>query len=797
MADNLSSEDIRKISEAAEAFARLSNELNPLTEKSQQLAKQAEKSKQALEKFAGSVADSAVSASKALVSVKDGAGKYASSMDNLGNAVIELGSNFGALGKITTVVIGGFLKLAGSSLKQNEALAKSYKSLSEFGSIGQNFREILGDMQGAGFAIQENAEEYINALKKAAPGLATFAGTVNDGRDALNKTFKVTLNTSEKQLERFGISSEEAFKRTSSYMTQLSLSSNKNKMSNEDLSKASVKYMEALTGLADLTGQSRDEAEKAREAQMTDLRFQLHLREMRASGNAEEMRQAERTQDLVNATQLRYGKEAAEGLKSMLVNNGRLVDDAGAKFYQLFGNKGFGNFTKVIKSSGDFVDDFAGAMKDNVPILNQRFKTFRDTLKTGNDAGVDFGLNIDTLGGLVGSEILDREKLRKDMASVRSGEKTAEVDANTERKRIERESRNSFELLEFNVARIAVPAVNFFAKTTNSVGQGFANMLYKIGGPDLRSAFKSLNSFEDAVEESSKQQEKLNKLNVDKEKIEKELTRLEEARAKAIQNQREGKGGRGGTSTKQYDDLIEQQKRKLSEKQGEIGNVNSAMKQADLSRQSTLSQQQTEVNAAEVVGGSGTIEGLKIKKGDVQKQGAFVDPKLIALAKKIQEDIPGFRYFSSFNDNFHQDRNSLHNKGKALDFVLDHIPSDEEGQKLAEKLRTLGFGKIIDEYNHPSSGATAGHIHAELQAKNGGIFSGPVSGYNVQLHGDEVVSPVSKGVSKQPLSSVSSFDNSKELMEVFNNIYDKLDTLVNLAHNEIRIQDELLTYTKS
>jgi len=47
--------------------------------------------------------------------------------------------------------------------------------------------------------------------------------------------------------------------------------------------------------------------------------------------------------------------------------------------------------------------------------------------------------------------------------------------------------------------------------------------------------------------------------------------------------------------------------------------------------------------------------GLKIKQGDVQARGSSVDPKLLEIAKQVQASIPGFNYFSGFNDQYHQE----------------------------------------------------------------------------------------------------------------------------------------------
>ena len=135
--------------------------------------------------------------------------------------------------------------------------------------------------------------------------------------------------------------------------------------------------------------------------------------------------------------------------------------------------------------------------------------------------------------------------------------------------------------------------------------------------------------------------------------------------------------------------------------------------------------------------------GLIIRGGDVQADGRLVDERLIKLAKAAQSQIKGFGVITSINDRFHAEKYawSEHAKGRAIDFTLNHRPTEEEGQQIVRQLKGMGASYVIDEYNHPSKGATGGHIHASVSAARGfkGTISGPVSGYrpDIVMHGKE------------------------------------------------------------
>lgn len=100
--------------------------------------------------------------------------------------------------------------------------------------------------------------------------------------------------------------------------------------------------------------------------------------------------------------------------------------------------------------------------------------------------------------------------------------------------------------------------------------------------------------------------------------------------------------------------------------------------------------------------------------------GGPANARTVELARQLQQMFPGGT-FNALNDTYH--RTGKHPKGEAIDFSLGFKPTLEQGKAIVAKIKELGFGRVIDEYNFPSGHATGGHIHAEL--KNGGITNGP------------------------------------------------------------------------
>ena len=216
--------------------------------------------------------------------------------------------------------------------------------------------------------------------------------------------------------------------------------------------------------------------------------------------------------------------------------------------------------------------------------------------------------------------------------------------------------------------------------------------------------------------------------------------------------------------------------------------------------------------------------GLMLKQGDVQAEGAKIDPKLIEIAKQVQASAPGFMYFSGFNDNYHQENtpNSRHTKGLAFDMVVNpgrgkSKPSKEDDERIQKAIYAAGsqYGVNVKNEYEDTSGKfrTGGHYHVELplpKAFDGGIFNGPKSGYPVELHGTEAIVPLanfgdkaavennqSGSASKTSLSNImgdnsSGNDVSMMLVNMFSMMENKLDDMIDKLDTGNNYSDKLV-----
>lgn len=184
--------------------------------------------------------------------------------------------------------------------------------------------------------------------------------------------------------------------------------------------------------------------------------------------------------------------------------------------------------------------------------------------------------------------------------------------------------------------------------------------------------------------------------------------------------------------------------------------------------------------------GGAKLGDLRVKSPEAYA-GGETSQQLLTVAKTIQDKLGGdLRYFSAFNDSYERGANSLHGRGRALDFTLND-PS--KAAAVADMIRSIpGISKVIDEYANPSRSATGGHIHAEISAANGAILSGPMSGYrpNLTMHGTEAIVPLAKSAMSGGL-----FD-SNPAADMLARQLDKLDEIVRAMNTQVSVSTKIL-----
>lgn len=827
MAD-ISAEDLKDLfNKNIESLERLRDSLDPLSDKSKKLAEEADKSA----KIMASLGVGAKGLAQSLVSAREGTGKYAASVDAVTDGISGLAGKIPVLGGAISGLIKVFGGLAAASLKQNEALISTYQTLSQFGAIdSSNIKTVLDDVQKVGLGVEE-ANKFTEALKSVSPQLAAFGGSMADGKRRLVEVFNYTLGATEASLMRYGYKTEEMLKFTASYMANLSVTNKQRTKTDLQLNEESTRYLRTLAELSILTGKTRDEADAARREQENDLRFQMYIADL----EVRDTKKAERAKQLVQMMTLTYGQQAAEGLKSAMVNGGNIVDEFGVGLNLLIGQKGIKGLLNVINTEGGGVEDLFMALKNLAPGMLKQFKTFAPIIGVGNKEMEAFFLNIKTYSGATAMINKDREifeKIRKSIETKGTDDRLEEL---SKLKFAERETRFAFEKLTYMVGTGAVGGLTKFAEVANYLTLQMAKLIKRFGGPDFTGAFVQLNNLEDATELLVEEQQKEIKL-LEEEKRIKELI---------VEKEKEIQDKESKITDPKFRHVMTEPIRK------EIKELKEQLRDVGISKQQTVENQQRAKSATGAMQRSvpttvpteGALANVRVKTapnqpGLVHREGSEIHPDIVKLANELQKSggAIGFQYVSSANDDHHKsDKASKHSKGLALDFTVAEHPTPEQFEKIKQFIneKVPGNWTVLDEYNKPSDRSTGPHIHAQLGARYGGFFKGPKSGYGVTLHGNEAVIPVNKFnkllsaafpknntsslVTKTPLKDYSAVEaqsqaqartttatapstslfGNESLSDIFKMLAEKMDAIILQDRRIVSIQEDILRHTKA
>jgi hypothetical protein len=373
MADSFTPEQIENMNKF---FELINSSVAPLTEAQKEelaLAKAAKEAGDRVKKFGEQLGKSGIDFTKALISGTDGFGKFGDSVTSATGAIGDFAGTFGKLG----FVVGGVIKVFGdfvdSALKQNDNLLKGFRDLSELGSITQDgIKGLQADLSSIGL-ISSEYEKLTGFLKPISQDLAKFGGSVTSGKNALLdvvSNFVGEGNQLELSLTRIGYTSETIREGVADYISMQTRLGKAQVKTTEQLTNESKKYLVEMRGLQELTGMTRDEQQKLRDAQMADARYSLHLSTM----NKDE---AANLQQYMVAYQAAFGAEAAAGLKDRIVNFGSITTEAGAASYQR-GNKEYELAMRAQKEGMAFFQEgLVTTAKNTMASLGPLSTTFR------------------------------------------------------------------------------------------------------------------------------------------------------------------------------------------------------------------------------------------------------------------------------------------------------------------------------------------------------------------------------------------------------------------------------------
>jgi hypothetical protein len=893
MADNIfTQEQQQQVFELFNAMGSLAKETDPLTQAHKEAAIAAKKLKDEHERLRKQLGDSALNFGKTLFSTGQGLGKFSSSIEGAAGAAGGLVKSFSGLGKAAGalgVAIQAIGSLVGAALRQNDQLMESYRNLSDMGTVASGGLENLRDQLHRVGLVSAEAEKFERALRPVTHQLALLGGSVSMGREQLVELTSRLIgpnNELERSLARIGYSSQDIREGAADFMQRqamMGISMNKN---TQEQTMQVRNYLVTLKELQELTGMSRDEAQKALDMQLADARMNIFLGELK-----EEER--ENLRFYLAAYEKNFGKEAAAGLKEMIVNQGMVVGTLSAQTFQSTFGTAYPQAMRVMRMGRD---QTLGALKTVADANYRVVGSVRGAYMALGDEMKELSGASEMVNGSLRLRAMSEENFRKQQDSLL---RTLEgEEGQLENSILAEQKARSFRIAGDqavgSVANLVTKAFHglldvmhsfakFLAKfidgmTNSAIGKYFGLTPTNLSAQfrDMEDTMSDLNT--NAEEQLRTQQEmvRIQQQLVDlqnpnaKEQITKQVSTLKdnqdallakinitsgEERKKLIKEHLENENilkqlrerlvnlNKNTIPGANRTQALTQQYQSATSRSGELRNQEATLRE-EQSRISGEAVPQVNVPAG---GGRGSMGGPTaddIKRHNLEEQlnkifnfnssdtGSrshfnMLDPafkeKVIKAALEYHEATNGKKITVNSSSRSYQEQEriykkaleegktaakpgtSMHEKGRAIDV------QEWRDTKLQEIFKKHGI-----THGYPRSGKTD---VPHFQARTGGLFSGPESGYPVMLHGKEAVirldnlqkllknnqeapadSTVSKSSITGELQNAMTSDNTGSkndaLIQIMSVAVDKLDQVVEHTRRNSQIQDELLTVAR-
>jgi len=805
-------EKLQEVNQLLERSAKEMNSLNSILASSivtKKIKEQAEKSeieteketKEKLEKLSKQLGNAATG----LINFAKGVQASAGSFAPLGDIILKAGD-------LTGGVIKTFLKkvpVLGAALDAGAKVLATVGShmVNEFEKAYTTFERVSGSGIVSSFTMFEQSAASMNltfadfdrVMTKSSKDLAILGGGALQGTKIMQQLGAGSYHL-QNQFQKLGIGAAEVTEFQMSYLVQQQ-QLNKGRLNvDTNLIAASGEYVKELDLVAKLTGMTRKEADQNRKKMMEDSQIRANLIDM----DPNRIKELYLLNDVLSAG-TKNPQMATDIIKMITSGNILSNKELGTALAQ--------GGVDPHELSKDFKSGRIGVAEATKKVA-EAMKKFSDSQIRLTQLGYGesnklFGYTVESENLMTYSRNLTQEMIDKFRATQDAQTKETEG-LNSDLAKSKRSLYNASQRLE----KLSVSS-DIMAAGMKHVSRGLyalidkANEMAGIKNPPHIEAFKELLKVED---KRTERQKVINNL---QEQIKENLS---------VQSKLTGQQlTKNKNNIVAYEKLIEKEQLQISTLNDEVFKKQQLLIKAEIEAglrssddttttapssgtQPTTSSQTNSSTTASTSGQNNTstdYSGLNIRQDpkvngvpEVIAGGASTK-KAIDLAKKIQQQYPGVM-FTGLNDTYNRGPNSSHAKGRAVDFVLPGRPANisvEDGKKIVGNLKGMGASFALDEYNTKTARQTGKHIHAEVSARTGGIFSGPSSGYLAELHGDEAV--VSSDVSKKSLNSeVSAMTNPSaariNLNTVYEDLSDKLEQLVKLMKDQNSAQKKYI-----
>jgi hypothetical protein len=678
------------------------------------------------------------------------------------------------------------LKTVDASAEQLDALYKAYGELSASGAGAAGGLEAVRDSaQSLGFTIAE-LDEYSKLIAANSKSIKMFGVTVADGTKTLANMFQKVYNSEfGTELENMGIFQKEQRENALTYMEIQARTGNLQKANAKGL----VEFNRQLDLSAAMTGAAREEAKQADLASKADPRLQAARRVAVEKDDKQEIARIDSITKAARLLEMIGDKGAATGARQ-------------------FGAGGYAGGQGAIEAARQYgINNLKGG------------ETEEQIMKMMREASVENRRLFDNItrftGPLAGLQTADAEKaglvektapaeqaIKEGKAKDYSDFYKQEQEKRAAAKDVQvmndlRRTQQETAMLMDNSVNIFKGAATLFAESSTKLASTIADLTNKglnatIGGPQ-----KSWNKggYKSGAAPSTGGETPQPVASTPAAKIKQGMAESSNAAAS-----NEAKSGRIGKSEAAA--VLESGSKRDIEAFGgreALEKIVKGISSGASTKTAPASGPVSSSNSTSTQSGS-TISGMA---SDLSKLFSFgsqsgsednfkkLDPsfkeKVIAAATEYN-NLTGKKLTVNSAWRSREDQERLYNNKKPGQTVAKPGTSRHE-QGLAVDIQESSdpvLQKIMNDLgvNHGYGNGNKNVSH--FQARNGGIFKGPTTGYNVELHGEEAVVPLNGGntVTKQALPmGMGNDDRSGEMISLLQMLIGQNETVISLLDN--------------
>jgi muramidase (phage lysozyme) len=707
----------------------------------------------------------AVDLTKKLYDGQQGASVYNDAITNTTDALDKFVSNFGILGKAAGFLIKAIGSYAAEANKLSDRLYKNYQTLSQVGISAADGMTGLGDAaQRLGYSLDDaGVADFARLMKSASKDLAALAGSAFEGRKRFTEIADVVKSDAGRELQNLGASTAEINEQIAEFVGQQARIGAAQTRSNQDLRKSAIAYVKELDILAKLTGEEKNRLQEQQRAALGEQQFRARIEELRGKGEFETI---QNLQNLQSALATTAGPELARGVRDVIAANGAITTDAAAKASMVLGNRLTDVAQRALKG-----EDWVGLFNELAGAAGQGTKAFQGVAQFADIS--------DTVGNLseaynLANRYIDEEGKLRDRLTGELVKQEQGADgvtgAATDLRRSQLDTTQSLQTLVSKGVTPLTGAMKSLSSVTNTV-------VKKLGGSAAEAPGGSVSTGGGATRGGGSAAAGASGGKAPRSHTTAALADTSIARGlSGVLDQRFATSSAIAPSSAVTDKLLDYIGKK--ESGGNYNILHGGKTLPDLS----------EMTVAQVL----DFQAQMLKQGHESTAVGKYQILRKTLAGLVDQGVV------SATDRFSastQDKLAVALlQGRGLDkYLSGKLSADQFADSVAREWASLPMASGKSAYAGVGSNRALGsrQDYMSVFARDGGVFSGPKSGYAATLHGNEAVVPLPNGKTI-PVSMPGYSDSMEEQMNVMGAQLAALENIVAAMRDQNSISTKIL-----